>query len=342
MRILLKGLGSALAGGALVLWAGCGEKLPLPAPPVDIPPLTVSDTTYIQLSPVWHGFNQPKDVLVGREPLIYVADTGNNRVVMMDIAGNPLGASRPIAHPVALSQDSRLRLLIVNETNVVYRLDLYAVQHRISHAVVDSIFHLNQQNNPQWRFTGITAYNREDFYVTVTGPNIKDNLILDFKKSTGWRGAPLPLHSGGTGLLGVASPSGITTPNLFASDFLFTQTGENFYKVQWLMERVEVGFVSRLDPGQGNLDLFTVGKFQQPEDITLDEERNIYVIDAGSDSLFKFTGEGFELQSFGGHGSGEKQFDHPSGVAFFDRTVYVADTGNNRIVRFKLSTDIGP
>ncbi|MDZ7262833.1 MAG: 6-bladed beta-propeller, partial [candidate division KSB1 bacterium] len=71
-----------------------------------------------------------------------------------------------------------------------------------------------------------------------------------------------------------------------------------------------------------------------------DNQGNIYVIDAGSDSLFKFTSTGKELHSFGGTGSGEKQFKNPHGVAHFNKTLYVADTGNDRIVRFKLSTDI--
>jgi sugar lactone lactonase YvrE len=73
----------------------------------------------------------------------------------------------------------------------------------------------------------------------------------------------------------------------------------------------------------------------------VDTEGNIYVVDAGLDYLFKFSVAGEEQQSFGGTGSGEKQFKQPSGVGFFDKTLYVADTGNNRIVRFKLSIDIG-
>jgi hypothetical protein len=43
--------------------------------------------------------------------------------------------------------------------------------------------------------------------------------------------------------------------------------------------------------------------------------------------------------SFGGTGDGALQFDNPQGVAYFDRIVYVADTGNNRISRFRLNTD---
>ena len=36
----------------------------------------------------------------------------------------------------------------------------------------------------------------------------------------------------------------------------------------------------------------------------------------------------------------EDIFDQPHGVAFFDKILYVADTGNDRILRFILSTEI--
>jgi len=63
-------------------------------------------------------------------------------------------------------------------------------------------------------------------------------------------------------------------------------------------------------------------------------------VDAGRHHLLKFNSSGMEMHSFGELGSGEKQFNRSMGVAYFDKTVYVADTGNNRILRFKLSTDI--
>ena len=43
--------------------------------------------------------------------------------------------------------------------------------------------------------------------------------------------------------------------------------------------------------------------------------------------------------SFGGTGDSAKEFNRPNGVAYFDKIVYVADTGNNRISRFRLNTD---
>ncbi len=45
------------------------------------------DTVYVQVKPEWGGFNKPQDVMVGREPFIYVADTENDRIVMMNLNG---------------------------------------------------------------------------------------------------------------------------------------------------------------------------------------------------------------------------------------------------------------
>ena len=115
--------------------------------------------------------------------------------------------------------------------------------------------------------------------------------------------------------------------------------GDNSFKVQWLTQG-EFGFTTHLNPAQGNFDMLVPGKFSQPQDVTVDLTGNIFVIDSELDRLFKFSPSGAEQQSFGESGSGVKQFNNPKGVGFFDRTLYIADTGNNRIVRFKLSTDI--
>lgn len=110
------------------------------------------------------------------------------------------------------------------------------------------------------------------------------------------------------------------------------------------------------DTSQANGFLYEPGKFQSPADITFsgDDDAYIFVIDSEKDSLFQFQSNGQEgvnppagadadskkiIVSFGGAGVGPKQFDNPSGVAYYRTIVYVADTGNNRIARFKLTTD---
>lgn len=330
-----------------------GEKFPLPQQPADTGgSVVVSDTTYLQLRPVWNAetgydLNQPQDILVGREPLLYIADTGNDRILMLDLAGNLLGQSQPIDNPLALAQDSRLNLLVVTGSNKIYRLNLVAVQHRIAQAAVQTVFH--EIDNPDRRYTGIAAQLQAvqgraviTYLVTATGNEKEDNQILIFPENFQVRVPDAAnLEANGLGIMSVSQPSGITALRDFSPDFIFCMTGQNSFKVQWLTAG-EFGYAPRLNPAAGNFDLFAVDKFSQPEDVTVDAEGNIYVIDAARNRLLKFSAKGAERQSFGSAGSGEKQFHNPHGVAFFDKTLYVADTGNNRIVRFKLSTEVRP
>ncbi len=341
-----------IAATLLFICACGGAKFPLPEQPDDNGGnVVVSDTTYLQLQPVWnaatgYNLNQPQDILLGREPLVYIADTGNDRILMLDLAGNILGQSKPVDNPVGLAQDSKLNLLIVTDSNKIYRINLVAVQHRIADAPVELVF--NEVDKPDRQYTGIAALlitiqNQAaiGYFVSATGSDRRDNQVLIFPEDFDVRVPDaVNLEPNGLGILSASSPSGITTLRDFSADFIFCMIGQNSFKVQWIAPG-EFGFVARLNPAQGNFDLFEPGKFSQPEDVTVDSEGNIYVVDAALNYLFKFSAAGEEQQSFGGAGSGEKQFNQPHGVAFFNKTVYVADTGNNRIVRFKLSTDVG-
>ena len=109
------------------------------------------------------------------------------------------------------------------------------------------------------------------------------------------------------------------------------------------------------DPSRGTGFLYEEFKFASPSDMAFaaDGTSYLFVLDAVKDSLFIFTGNGIEGVapppgstslipidvSFGGEGGGALEFRNPQGVAYFDRIVYVADTGNNRISRFRLNTD---
>lgn len=110
------------------------------------------------------------------------------------------------------------------------------------------------------------------------------------------------------------------------------------------------------DTTQADGFLYEPDKFQQPTDVAFggDDDSYIFVVDAAQHKLYQFQSNGQEgvppppgaenqtkqvLVSFGEQGAGPKQFDSPSGVAYFDQIVYVADMGNNRIARYKLTTD---
>lgn len=110
------------------------------------------------------------------------------------------------------------------------------------------------------------------------------------------------------------------------------------------------------DTSRGDGFLYQENKFGAPAGLARagDGSGYLFVIDAAKDSLFVFNDAGIEgvapppgaedrtkpfIVSFGGTGSGPTQFNRPSGVAYFGRVVYVADTENNRISRFRLNTD---
>lgn len=109
------------------------------------------------------------------------------------------------------------------------------------------------------------------------------------------------------------------------------------------------------DTSRAESFLYDQFKFRNPTGVaySADARAHIFVVDAGTDSLYLFQSNGVEginpppgstatkaiNVSFGGTGNGPREFNNPSGVAYFRRVVYVADTGNNRISRFKLNTD---
>ncbi|PTM05009.1 MAG: hypothetical protein DA405_05320 [Bacteroidetes bacterium] len=148
-----------------------------------------------------------------------------------------------------------------------------------------------------------------------------------------------------------------------SSDFLYTSIDENnALKVQYI-EFLEGEFgaeyrpriLASSDTSQGDGFINSPFKFRRPSDITLagDGTQFLFVVDSETDSLYQFSFTGFEgikppaaagidryiKASFGGTGSGISNFKEPMAVAYNNQVVYVADAGNGRILRFKLTLD---
>jgi len=62
---------------------------------------------------------------------------------------------------------------------------------------------------------------------------------------------------------------------------------------------------------------------------------DFYTTDYASDSIHKIDSSG-NIESFGFNGTGDGMFDNPTGIAVNQTKLYVADTGNNRIVKINL------
>jgi len=342
---------------AAMLLAACGDTFDTADLGTTPPQDTYGDTSYVLQQPVWTGLNEPADVHLGREPFIYVAERGANQVTMLDLAGTIIGSSGFIKRPTALSQDYRLDLLVCGEFDTtiggtdatfgaLYRIKMVDAGHSIRIAGIKRVYF--DPLNPDRRFTGISVLADNRYYVTRTGPNNTslvdpDDAVMLFSKDdiprprVEWPG----LTVDGTGLATLTVPTSITTLPRISTDFLFTQKGDkSLFRMQWITQRTSgdvTQWESYYTPARdGDIDFLRVSLFDRPEDVTVDDAGNVYVIDAGLDSLFRFNPSGFITQAFGG----AEMFSQPEGVAFFDRTLYIADTGNDRILRFVLSTDL--
>jgi hypothetical protein len=350
---------AAYAGAAIALLiaAACGDTFDTSELGSTPPPDSYGDTSYVLKQPVWQGFSEPADVHIGFEPFIYVSERGADRVTMLDLSGSVIGSSASIRRPDAIAQDYRLDLLVCGafDTTIdgrsvtfgaIYRIDMVHARHNIAGAAVRRVYF--DPLNPDRRYTGIAVLSDNSYYVTRSGPsNISpvdpDDGVLLFdaddalRPRVEWPG----LSVDGTGLATITQPTGIATFPKPTTDFVFTQSGpKSLFRAQWITQRT-TGDVTQWEsyytPARdGDLAILRVSLFDRPEDVAVDGAGNIFVIDAGKDSLFQFTPSGLITQAFGG----PSQFSSPEGVAYFDRTLYVADTRDNRILRFVLSTDL--
>jgi len=361
-------------------WMSCShDKFPLPSiPDVDDRYANIGKAVYNLVYPILndkngYNFRRPADIYFGVDNFLYVCDTDNNRIVMLDGGGAVQGYSQFILHPEAVTQNDSLALLIVNKTNKIYRLDLFSVGHVIGSAPVEEVF--AQTSEPSRQFTGISVHNGFEYYVTVVDTAdsnsnyLEFSFIYDFNRKHQLKG-PLPLYVNGTGLFSAIVPTAIVSIreryldiNRTLEDspaFWFTQTGRtsllaNSFKIQEVTTRKFEG-QDLIIPNTGLIgtDVYSTDRYWNPEDIALDRQGYCFVVDAGRTladpdttkplpGFYRFTPSGTLLQSVTGLGNGDKQFTNPKGIAVSpypeDQTVYIADTDNNRILLFRLSTN---
>ena len=124
----------------LGLAAGCSDKMELP---VDQGGLTGSgDTTFIKLNPSWDegiglDLSQPGDIIIGPDGLVYIADTGNDRILVVDRSGAPqtfgnLDNIGYVDQPCGLAFDDMLNLFICNSSDTVYVWNRYLNNYEVT------------------------------------------------------------------------------------------------------------------------------------------------------------------------------------------------------------------
>ncbi len=345
---------------ALACWVftACESKPPLPP---DQQPATI-DTSYVEVEPPFDGFTNPEDVMIGNDQLLYVADTWANRLVMMNRAGQFL-SERTMLHPISVAQDTRLDLLVGGEmvaasgdtVGAIFRIHLVSSSpdsaHRLDVARMETIW--VEIARPARRFPGITVFGDNEYLAVRVGPDNSstvdpDGRVLLFDENDTFI-TPVPafVTQPGSGISNIYKPTSIASfPGV--RDFVLAQSSEGIsYGAIWMRyeESIDfVGWLPRFDPSRPedrNVDFIRPSRYLLPMAVTIDNaRRDVFVADADLDSISKFNSRGrFRNESFGRVRT-QGKMRRPTGLAYFERMLYVLDGERGVILRYRLSTDI--
>jgi hypothetical protein len=342
----------------LIIYTGCGDRLDLATFPVTTGgTINISDTLYVLQSPIWTGFNKPGAVLAGNDQLIYVADTKNNSIVQMDVAGGRYGTYyfNNTLFPKKIAQDGNFDLLVIcdsitslDTTSIVFRLKVVqgggvVTQNTPAIRLLTSL-RPTPNSSKLRKFTGISTYPDNSYLITRTGP--EDPLNIDpgnaILKVRGIDSViSLNLLSGfqtsGNSFYSIERVSSILTIKNSSTDFIISRSSLDTLNLNKVIYFEYNSVNGTFDPKYTSTSQDIIGvKFGSPDAIVLDNNYTIYVIDSYRNHLYKFSSSGKLLKESFGDSS---IFNGPKGISFFNKVVYVADTGNDRILRFKLSTD---
>jgi len=250
---------------------------------------------------------------------------------------------------------------------------------RIINEIVHPFYFKNSfsTSDAEVRFTGIAVMASDEYYVTRRGnrndPNRfggPDDNVLLFSEDDEYNSTVSVTAAGRRFRDYFKKPNGIIssavppqqnvgfTRNFFVvtedieSPFRFRAI--NYIEDDFGATYIPSGRVAE-DTSKAEGFITEANKFIKPMDISVSNDGTnfIFVVDAEKDSLFQFTSNGLEgvppppgtgetrqlNVSFGSEGVGAVQFNDPMGVAYANRILYVADAGNGRVLRFRLTTD---
>ncbi len=331
-----------------LLAVSCVDQMDFPtelAEPTE--PIETTDTTYVPLTPIRNSaagleFNHPHGVTFGYDRSVYICDTENDRVVRLSVTGEFL-AEYPVTHPVQLTQDRQLNLICVDGVGTAYRREHFG----------DGTFEQVIYRDSISEFIEIQRF-EDDSVVFDTVEIVKPSGILGVAASPfpdRWYYLPDTTRDV-IALLNVED-RGIA-PDIFVAmgraksidpiGLVAYPVSEDEYHLaftQW----------SRYDPFRivesntfAEVVLDTADIYQLlpagHKQVARDPQGNFYVVSDLTNRVYRFTKNGALFLDFGGRGTAPGRFNSPRGIAWGEGVLYVADTQNNRIMRFVLSTDI--
>ena len=90
-----------------------------------------------------------------------------------------------------------------------------------------------------------------------------------------------------------------------------------------------------------NLGTIGTGKFQWPSSVLCDSDENLYVSDEAHNKVFVFNKDGEETASWGTQGTGDGEFDRPTGMGVDENeNIVLADAQSTRVQRSREQSSI--
>jgi hypothetical protein len=360
----------------------CGTKMKMPT---EVPPSgNLGDTLFLMLNPPWdaaHGYNfsHPTCIFFGRDTYLYIADTGNNRVLQLDAAGTIHGEFA-VNHPISVNQDELMRLLVVTGERKVYKINVgpggdgiprvaFDLDYMPHNSDTTRVKHHAMIDSTDDRFMSIAdlpAYDKT-YFVAVSSAERNNGRVLWFqgfsdnreysdtlfdRKYSNAVGDTFinPIIITGNGVTTTTHPNSIYTYQLSGATHLIVCQDSGSYPVHDFTFQRQVWdqhWVFNYTHNPSGTDLLARDFFSQPKGATVDLQGNIYIVESDSTAFcsgYEFSKAGKKIYTLCGSDSTNADFHSPQGITYDiygdRRTVFVADTGNNRILRFKLSTDL--
>jgi uncharacterized protein (TIGR03663 family) len=271
------------------------------------------------------GFNAPRGVALARNGSMYVADTGNSRIVQLDSDGQmintwgtrtPDGQSPPspgtFIEPWGIALDAQGNVYVADTWN-----------HRIQKFDQAGKFllewgHAGQPSDGTdgfWGPRGIAIGTDGRVYVTDTGNkrvlvfDANGKFLLEFNKSGGGSlDEPVGIALGQNGQVYIAD----TWDQRVA---IFSTDGQ--FKTSWPV----LGW---------NNDSLNNKPY-----LALDAQGRVYITDPEGYRVIVFSPDGKPLAAFGQAGPEQDAFGLPAGITSgLDGTLWVVDAGNNRLEKF--------
>ena len=301
----------------------------------------------------------PQDLFIEKSGTVYIADTGNNRILKTDISFEkyeeiktltmPDGGNEDLSLPEGVYSDGKLvyiadtgnkRVVVCGADGRVERVlykpetDLIpaATEFRPSKLLLDSSERLYVLCNGIYE--GAVAYNKNGVFTGFYGSN-RVPVTLQALADQIWKRF---MNSTQLSKMQRYVPMEYSNLAMDSDGFIYTCTGTT---------NEITGQVKKLNPNGNNVwsseksygDLrvdYVDGKFvcTRLVDVTVDDLGFVTAIDRQRSKIFQYDREGDYLFVFGAQGKQEGTFQSLSAIAAYGGSLYVLDAGKGRITLF--------